>query len=89
MPGGRLLDIAFRDTKGPMTSEAPALQLAPPPVAHPADIDNSDPAYDFVRSMPDASAFAPPSGCSSDFFRSVFVDCKDYKGTHGFEEVCY
>lgn len=48
---GRLLDIAFRDTKGPMTSEAPALPLAPLPVAHLADIEISDPTYNFVRSI--------------------------------------
>lgn len=50
-PVERLFDIAFGDTKGPMMSEPPALPLAPLPVADRADIDISDPAYDFVRSI--------------------------------------
>jgi hypothetical protein len=132
-PVEHLLDVVFRGSKGTMMSEAPALSLAPIPVADHADIDISDPVYDFVRSihvyqisysqnrnhdgdcnrttylqlgtyglqgeyawniapvssMPDASAFAPPDGCGYYFFRSVFVDWKDYEGTYGFEEVRY
>lgn len=132
-PVERLLDIAFRDNKGPMLSEGPSLPLTPLPVVDQADVDISDPAYDFVRSihvyqisysqhlnhddacnrrtnlelgtygpqgeyawsrssvalMPAASDFAPPSDCSSYFFRSVFVDWRDYEGTYGFEEVRY
>lgn len=132
-PVEHLLDIAFRNNRAPLISMPPALPLAPTPVADQADIDISDPAYDFVRSihvyqisysqnrnhdgdcnrtdylllgtygsqgeyswarapvgtMPDASGFAPPGGCSSYFFRSVFVDWKDYQGTYGFEEVQY
>jgi hypothetical protein len=50
-PVERLLDIAFRDIKGPLMSEAPALPLAPLPVVDQADVDISDPTYDFVRSI--------------------------------------
>ena len=132
-PVERLLDIAFRDNEGAMLSEAPALPLAPIPVVDQADIDISDPAYDFVRSIhvfqieyrrhrssdgdcntwstvregtygeqgdfgwarsttariPAASTFGPGTGCSDYYFRSVFVDWKDYEGTYGFEEVRY
>jgi hypothetical protein len=130
----RLLAIAFRGTEGLLMNGAPTLPLAPLPVVDQADIDISDPVYDFVRSihvyqitysqhrnsdgdcnrtdylqlgtygsqgeyrwarapvssMPDASAFAPPSSCSTSYsFRSVFVDWRDYEGTYGFEEVRY
>jgi hypothetical protein len=50
-PVERLLDIAFRDATGPLISEAPALPIMPLPVVDQADIDISDPAYDFVRSI--------------------------------------
>jgi len=130
----RLLAIAFRGTEGLLMNGAPTLPLAPLPVVDQADIDISDPVYDFVRSihvyqitysqhrnsdgdcnrtdylqlgtygsqgeyrwarapvssMPDASAFAPPSSCSTSYsFRSVFVDWRDCEGTYGFEEVRY
>ena len=35
------------------------------------------------------SAFAPPTSCNGYWFRSVFVDWRDYQGNYGFEEVRY
>jgi len=132
-PVERLFDIAFKPSSPPQLS-LPALPfLAPIPVVDQADVDISDPAYDFVRSirvyqteyrrhrssdgdcnvsstvrlgtygeqgdyawrrssldkLPPASAFSPSSGCNDYYFRSVFVDWKDYEGTYGFEEVRY
>ena len=132
-PVERLFDIAFQPSSPPQLS-LPALPfLAPIPVVDQADIDISDPAYDFARSirvyqteyrrhrssdgdcnvsstvrlgtygeqgdyawhrssvdkLPTASSFSPSSGCSDYYFRSVFVDWKDYEGTYGFEEVRY
>ena len=128
-----LFDIAFRPTSPPQLS-LPALPFPDLiPVQDQAEIDISDPAYDFVRSirvyqteyrrhrssdgdcndwstvrlgtygeqgdyawhrssvagLPPASSFSPSSGCNDYYFRSVFVDWKDYEGTYGFEEVRY
>lgn len=132
-PVEQLFDITLRNDAPSLNSEPPALPLAPLPVTDQADVDISDPAYDFVRSihvyqisysqnrnhddncnrtaylqrgtygtqgefnwspapvssMPTASDFTPPGGCSNYFFRSVFVDWQDYQGTYGFEEVRY
>ncbi|OZA18496.1 MAG: hypothetical protein B7Y02_01485 [Rhodobacterales bacterium 17-64-5] len=132
-PVEQLFDITLRYSVPSLIYEPPALPFIPLPVAEQADIDISDPVYDFVRSihvyqisysqnrghddncnrtdylqlgtygpqgeyswsrapvssMPTASDFAPPGGCSNYFFRSVFVDWQDYQGTYGFEEVRY
>lgn len=130
-PVESLFDIAFRTSP---EQSLPALPFPAPILAvDQADIDISDPAYDFVRSirvyqaeyrrhrssdgdcntwstvrigtygeqgdyawhrsavaqLPPASSFSPSSGCSDYYFRSVFVDWKDYEGTYGFEEVRY
>lgn len=132
-PIERLFDIAFRPSSQPQLS-LPALPFPDlVPVQDQADVDISDPAYDFVRSirvyqteyrrhrssdgdcntwstvrlgtygeqgdygwhrssvasLPPASSFNPSSGCNDYYFRSVFVDWKDYEGTYGFEEVRY
>lgn len=132
-PVERLFDIALRPSSPPQLS-LPALPFpAPIPVVDQADVDISDPAYDFVRSirvyqteyrrhrssdgdcntwstvrlgtygeqgdyawhrstvaqLPPASGFSPSSGCNDYYFRSVFVDWKDYEGIYGFEEVRY
>ena len=98
-----------------------------------ADVDISDPAFDFIRSIrvfeityeqhrnhdgdcinwsavnagtygeqgdytrrrsspsavPEDSDFAIPISCNSYWYRSVFVDWRDYEGTYGHEEVHY
>ena len=132
-PVERLFDIGFRPSSQPQLSP-PALSFPDLiPVQDQADMDISDPAYDFVRSirvyqteyrrhrssdgdcnvwstvrlgtygeqgdyawhrssvasLPPASSFSPSSGCNDYYFRSVFVDWKDYEGTYGFEEVRY
>ncbi|MBN8633589.1 MAG: hypothetical protein J0L76_22355 [Rhodobacterales bacterium] len=132
-PIERLFDIAFQPSSPPQLS-LPTLPFpAAIPVVDQADIDISDPAYDFARSirvyqteyrrhrssdgdcnvwstvrlgtygeqgdyawhrssvdkLPPASGFSPSSGCNDYYFRSVFVDWKDYEGTYGFEEVRY
>lgn len=50
-PVEQLFDITFQRTALPMMSRPPALPLAPLPVTDQADVDISDPAYDFVRSI--------------------------------------
>ena len=132
-PMEKLFDVAL----GPAAPEplplwtdaAPSASL----IADQADVDISDPSYDFVRSihvyqtefhqhrnhdgdcnrwssvrlgtygeqgeyawstsstdkLPDASAFSVPQSCNDYYFRSVFVDWRDYEGTYGFEEVRY
>ena len=132
-PVERLFDIALRSQPMPQLS-LPALPFPDLiPVQDQADVDISDPAYDFVRSirvyqteyrrhrrsdgdcnvwstvrlgtygeqgdyawhrssvasLPPASSFSPSSSCNDYFFRSVFVDWKDYESTYGFEEVRY
>lgn len=132
-PVERLFDISFIPPSQPLLS-LPALSFPDLiPVQDQADIDISDPAYDFARSirvyqteyrrhrssdgdcnvwstvrlgtygeqgdyawrrssvdrLPPASSFSPSSGCNDYYFRSVFVDWKDYEGTYGFEEVRY
>lgn len=132
-PVERLFDIAFQPSSPPQQS-LPILPFpALIPVLDQADVDISDPAYDFARSirvyqteyhrhrssdgdcnvwstvrlgtygeqgdyawhrssvasLPPASSFSPSSGCNDYYFRSVFVDWKDYEGTYGFEEVRY
>jgi len=129
----RLFDIAFQRSSPPQLSLLTLPLTAPIPVVDQADIDISDPTYDFARSirvyqteyrrhrssdgdcnvsstvrlgtygeqgdyawrrssldkLPPASAFSPSSGCNDYYFRSVFVDWKDYESTYGFEEVRY
>ena len=130
-PVERLFDIAFRPQPQLSLPALPFEDLIT--VQDQADLDISDPAYDFVRSirvyqteyrrhrssdgdcntwstvrlgtygeqgdyawhrssvasLPPASSFSPSSGCNDYYFRSVFVDWKDYEGTYGFEEVRY
>lgn len=132
-PVERLFNTVFRLSPQPQLSVRALPLPAPIPVVDQADIDISDPAYDFARSirvyqteyrrhlnsdgdcnvwstvrlgtygeqgdyawhrsslgkLPPASGFSPSSGCNDYYFRSVFVEWKDYEGTYGFEEVRY
>ena len=49
--------------------------------------------YRWARStssaVPASSDFDPPSGCNDYFYRSVFIDWRDYLGNYGSEEVRY
>jgi hypothetical protein len=128
----RLFDIADRREQVPLLSvpEAPlVLQL----VEEHTDVDISDPAFDFVRSIrvfeinyrrglnrdgdckswetvymggygaqgeysrrpsnvsavPSASDLAIPADCRNYWYRSVFVEWRDYDGSYGHEEVHY
>jgi len=127
-----LFDIAATAVLEPLVS-IPEVPLALQLVADRADIDISDPVFDFVRSIhvfeitwyqsrssdgdcssygriyvgsygeqgeysrrrgrteeiPKASEFAPPAGCGSYRYRSVFVEWRDYEGRYNSEEVRY
>ena len=127
----RLFEAVLRaDAPAPLIS-IPAADLLR--VQDSADVDLSDPAFDFIRSIrvfeityeqhrnhdgdcinwsavnagtygaqgdytrrrsspsavPEASAFAIPISCNSYWYRSVFVEWRDYEGTYGHEEVHY
>lgn len=49
--------------------------------------------YRWARStssaVPASSDFDPPNGCNDYFYRSVFIDWRDYLGNYGSEEVRY
>ena len=49
--------------------------------------------YRWARStssaVPASSNFDPPNGCNDYFYRSVFIDWRDYLGNYGSEEVRY
>ena len=129
----RLFEAVLRaDAPAPLISiPDPAADLLR--VQDSADVDLSDPAFDFIRSIrvfeityeqhrnhdgdcinwsavnagtygaqgdytrrrsspsavPEASAFAIPISCNSYWYRSVFVEWRDYEGTYGHEEVHY
>ena len=49
--------------------------------------------YQWARStssaVPASSDFDPPNGCNDYFYRSVFIEWRDYLGNYGSEEVRY
>ena len=136
-PADRQMDRLFEAV---LRADAPAPLISiPDPAADllrvqdSADVDISDPAFDFIRSIrvfeityeqhrnhdgdcinwsavnagtygeqgdytrrrsspsavPEASDFAIPISCISYWYRSVFVEWRDYEGTYGHEEVHY
>lgn len=131
-PIDQLFDIAFRPDAIPLNS-TPDLPQEFRFVQDRADVDISDPVFDFVRSIrvfeityqqrrnhdgdctrsgsvylgtygaqgdynrrrsstseiPEAADFDIPASCTNYWYRSVFVEWRDYEGSYGHEEVHY
>ena len=129
----RLFDIRANAPKPGLSWLPPTRESPVQRVASQADVDISDPAFDFVRSIrvfeitfqmqpnsdgdcnssssifeasygsqgnyirkrsgplavPAASGFNLPNECRNYWYRSVFVEWRDYQGRYGSEEVNY